>query len=133
MQARVITGDLSRRRFLAKAGGGIGVIAAPGLMRIAAAQSWRAGNPFSLGVASGAWLTDPPHATSASVVEDGFLVPRPCGRRSRRAHRLQDGAEEVLFGHGPFELHTIVDDDLRHAHDPVGARQLGKLDLDPGP
>jgi alkaline phosphatase D len=30
------------------------MLAAPGLMRIAAAQSWRAGNPFSLGVASGA-------------------------------------------------------------------------------
>jgi alkaline phosphatase D len=58
MQARVITGDLSRRRFLAKAGGGIGVVAAPGLMRVAAAQSWRAGNPFSLGVASGAPRTD---------------------------------------------------------------------------
>jgi alkaline phosphatase D len=54
MQAPATFMDISRRRFLAKAGGGIGAIAAPGLMRVAAAQSWRAGNPFSLGVASGA-------------------------------------------------------------------------------
>jgi alkaline phosphatase D len=54
MQARGSSRQISRRRFLAKAGGGIGAIAAPGLVRVAAAQSWRAGNPFSLGVASGA-------------------------------------------------------------------------------
>lgn len=53
MQAR-FTFNFSRRRFVATAGGGLATIAAPGVMRIAAAQSWRAGNPFSLGVASGA-------------------------------------------------------------------------------
>jgi alkaline phosphatase D len=58
MPARAMFKHISRRRFLAKAGGGIGVIAAPGLMRVAAAQSYRAGNPFSLGVASGAPRTD---------------------------------------------------------------------------
>ena len=53
MQAR-FTSNFSRRRFVGAAGGGLATIAAPGVMRIAAAQSWRAGNPFSLGVASGA-------------------------------------------------------------------------------
>ncbi len=36
------------------AGAGLALIAAPALLRHAAAQSWRAGDPFSLGVASGA-------------------------------------------------------------------------------
>src|SRR6516164_2331304 len=55
------SGSFSRRRFVGAAGAaGAAVaaiaapIAAPGLIRIAAAQSWRAGNPFSLGVASDA-------------------------------------------------------------------------------
>ncbi len=51
--ARVLTNRLSRRFFIGGAGAGFGLIAAPSFMRIAAAQSWRAGNPFSLGVASG--------------------------------------------------------------------------------
>jgi alkaline phosphatase D len=54
MQARVISKRISRRRLVTDAGAGFAMLAAPGLMRIAAAQSWRAGNPFSLGVASGA-------------------------------------------------------------------------------
>jgi alkaline phosphatase D len=36
------------------ASAGVALIAAPALLRRAAAQSWQAGNPFSLGVASGA-------------------------------------------------------------------------------
>ena len=52
------SGPFSRRRFVGAAGAAVTAIAAPiaapGLIRIAAAQSWRAGNPFSLGVASGA-------------------------------------------------------------------------------
>ena len=51
---RVLPKHFSRRRFVTGAGAGFTAIAAPGLVRIAAAQSWRAGNPFSLGVASGA-------------------------------------------------------------------------------
>ena len=50
------SGPFSRRRFVGAAGAAVAAIAAPiaapGLIRIAAAQSWRAGNPFSLGVAS---------------------------------------------------------------------------------
>jgi alkaline phosphatase D len=47
--------DPSRRRLLkGAAGAGLTVIAAPALLRYAAAQSWRGGDPFSLGVASGA-------------------------------------------------------------------------------
>ena len=49
------SGPFSRRRFVGAAVAAIAApIAAPGLIRIAAAQSWRAGNPFSLGLASGA-------------------------------------------------------------------------------
>ena len=54
MQGRITFRHFSRRRFVAGAGAAFAAIAAPGLIRIAAAQSWRAGNPFSLGVASGA-------------------------------------------------------------------------------
>ena len=54
MQAKATFTGVSRRRFLVEAGVGFGAIAAPGLIRVAAAQSWRAGNPFSLGVACGA-------------------------------------------------------------------------------
>jgi hypothetical protein len=34
MQARATLMSMSRRRFLAKAGGGIGALAAPGLVRV---------------------------------------------------------------------------------------------------
>src|ERR1700720_2443567 len=57
MQGRVTSGHFSRRRFAGGAGAAFAAIAAPiavsSLIRIAAAQSWRSGNPFSLGVASG--------------------------------------------------------------------------------
>src|SRR6266851_5092371 len=50
-----IRNGLTRRRLLnAAAASGLGLIAAPALLRYAGAQSWRAGDPFSLGVASGA-------------------------------------------------------------------------------
>jgi len=58
MQARIISKPISRRRIVTGAGARFAAIAAPGLNRIAAAQSWRAGNPFSLGVASGSPRTD---------------------------------------------------------------------------
>src|SRR5215469_11863085 len=58
MQARIISEPISRRRLVTGAGAGFAAIAAPGLIRIAAAQSWRADNPFSLGVASGSPRTD---------------------------------------------------------------------------
>ena len=52
------SGPFSRRRFVGAAGAAVAAIAAPiaapGLIRIAVAQSCRAGSPFSLGVASGA-------------------------------------------------------------------------------
>src|ERR1700753_4246667 len=53
---------LSRRRLLTGAGSGLALIAAPALLRQASAQSWSKGNPFSLGIASGA-----PHP-------DGFVL-----------------------------------------------------------
>jgi alkaline phosphatase D len=48
------TGPTRRRLLQAAAASGLGLIAAPALPRYAGAQSWRAGDPFSLGVASGA-------------------------------------------------------------------------------
>ena len=49
----------TRRRVLrSAAGAGFALIAAPSLLRHAAAQSWRAGDPFSLGVAAGAPRSD---------------------------------------------------------------------------
>src|SRR5262249_15374728 len=56
------SGPFSRRRFVGAAGAAVAAIAAPiaapSLIRIAAAQSWRTGNPFGLGVASGAPRAD---------------------------------------------------------------------------
>jgi alkaline phosphatase D len=50
---------LTRRRLIGgAASAGLALIAAPAIVRVAAAQSWRAGNPFSLGVASGALRPD---------------------------------------------------------------------------
>ena len=49
----------TRRHLLrAAASAGLGAIAAPALLRHACAQGWRAGEPFSLGVASGAPRAD---------------------------------------------------------------------------
>src|ERR1700690_4622950 len=45
---------LSRRRLLTGTGAGLALVAAPAVLRRAAAQSWNKGDPFSLGVASGA-------------------------------------------------------------------------------
>jgi alkaline phosphatase D len=58
MQGRLTSRRFSRRRFVGGAGAAFTAIAAPSLIRTAAAQSWRAGNPFSLGVASGAPRAD---------------------------------------------------------------------------
>jgi alkaline phosphatase D len=58
MQAGFAIKPVSRRRFVAGSGAVLTTLAAPGLMRLAAAQSWRSGNPFSLGVASGAPRSD---------------------------------------------------------------------------
>ncbi len=55
MPRRPVSKSLTRRRVLqGTVRAGLGLVAAPGVMRFAAAQSWRAGNPFSLGIASGA-------------------------------------------------------------------------------
>jgi alkaline phosphatase D len=51
-------GPTRRRLLQAAAGAGLGLVAAPFILRPAGAQSWRAGDPFSLGVASGASRSD---------------------------------------------------------------------------
>lgn len=50
--------SVSRRRLIGAAGAGLALIAAPPVIRGEAAPSWRSGNPFSLGVASGAPRAD---------------------------------------------------------------------------
>ena len=45
---------LSRRRLLTGAGAGLALVTAPAVLRRASAQNWSKGDPFSLGVASGA-------------------------------------------------------------------------------
>jgi alkaline phosphatase D len=53
------SGQLTRRRLLRGAAGlGLVLVTAPSLLRHAAAQSWPSGDPFSLGVASGAPRAD---------------------------------------------------------------------------
>src|SRR5262249_6340866 len=54
MQAGASVDGVNRRRFLAQAGAGIGAVATPGLIRVDTGKRWRGGNPFSLGIASGA-------------------------------------------------------------------------------
>src|ERR1700689_5693288 len=55
MPNKSLPNRLTRRRLIAGAAGtGVALIAAPALLRSARAQSWLPGNPFSLGVASGA-------------------------------------------------------------------------------
>src|SRR5439155_11345763 len=61
------------------------------------------------------------------VRERGTRLARRVLAWSRMGNCLEHGTEEVLFGHGPLELHAVVDDDLRHTHHLVGARQLGEL------
>ena len=59
MQATDSRARLSRRSLLrGTAGAALAAIAAPAIIAPASAQSWRAGNPFSLGVASGAPRAD---------------------------------------------------------------------------
>ena len=56
---RFLASHPTRRRVLKDAAGaGLVLLSAPALLRSAKAQSWRAGDPFSLGVASGAPLAD---------------------------------------------------------------------------
>ena len=55
MSSPTLSNRPTRRRLLTgAAGAGLALITAPSVLRHAAAQSWRAGDPFSLGVAAGA-------------------------------------------------------------------------------
>jgi alkaline phosphatase D len=59
MPSKILPNRLDRRRLITGAASlGLSAIAAPALLRSARAQSWGAGNPFSLGVASGAPRSD---------------------------------------------------------------------------
>ena len=55
MPNKSLPDHLTRRRLIAgAASAGVALVAAPALLRSARAQSWLPGDPFSLGVASGA-------------------------------------------------------------------------------
>ncbi len=54
MPHRILQPGLDRRRFVGGASAALATFAMPALTRHARAQNWHAGNPFSLGVASGA-------------------------------------------------------------------------------
>jgi alkaline phosphatase D len=54
MPSKIVLGLTRRRLMTGAASAGLALVAAPSLLRPAAGQIWRAGDPFSLGVASGA-------------------------------------------------------------------------------
>ncbi len=91
MPSRIFHNPITRRRFVrGAAGAGVALIAAPALLRHAAAQSWRAGDPFSLGVASGA------------PRPDGFvlwtrLAPEPLSRNPETPGGMSGGDVTVRY------------------------------------
>jgi alkaline phosphatase D len=55
MSPNLLRNRVSRRHFVGGAvSAGLGLVAAPAILRVTSAQGWHAGNPFSLGIASGA-------------------------------------------------------------------------------
>jgi alkaline phosphatase D len=92
----------TRRRLLQAAAGGVGLVAAPFISRLAAAQSWASGDPFSLGVASG------------SPRPDGFvlwtrLAPEPLSPNPQTPGGMWGG--DVIVGYEIATdpaLHDIV-------------------------
>jgi alkaline phosphatase D len=88
---RLSQGLPTRRRLLkAAAGAGLAVVAAPALLRHAAAQSWGAGDPFSLGVASGAPRTD-------GFVLWTRLAPEPLSVNPETPGGMRGGDEPVGY------------------------------------
>jgi len=91
MPAKMFSNRLTRRRLLASgASTGLALIAAPALLRHAAAQRWHSGDPFSLGVASGA------------PRPDGFvlwtrLAPEPLSRNPQTPGGMTGGDVPVGY------------------------------------
>ena len=91
MPTRSTHGSITRRRFASgAAAAGLALVAAPALLRRAAAQNWRAGDPFSLGVASG---TPRP---------DGFVLwtrvaPEPLSRNPETPGGMHGGDVAVAY------------------------------------
>jgi hypothetical protein len=52
MERSGLVNRLTRRGFIGGTGAAFGLVAAPGVMRTAKAQSWQGGNPLSLGINS---------------------------------------------------------------------------------
>jgi alkaline phosphatase D len=88
---RSIPHPFNRRRFVrGAASAGLALIASPAVLRFAAAQNWHAGNPFSLGVASGA------------PRPDGFvlwtrLVPEPLSTNPETPGGMRGGDVTVRY------------------------------------
>jgi alkaline phosphatase D len=88
MPNKSLPNHLSRRRLIAGAAGtGLALIAAPALLRSARAQSWSPGNPFSLGVASGAPRSDGFVLWTRLAPEPMSVDPETPGRHARRQRR----------------------------------------------
>src|ERR1700686_1332163 len=82
---------LTRRRLIAGAAGtGVVLIAAPALLRSARAQSWLPGNPFSLGVASGAPRSD-------GLVWGPRLAPEPMSANPETPGGMRGGDVAVDY------------------------------------
>jgi alkaline phosphatase D len=81
---------LSRRRLLTGAGAGLALVTAPAVLRRATAQSWNKGDPFSLGVASGA------------PRPDGFvlwtrLAPEPMSADPETPGGMNGGDDTIIY------------------------------------
>ena len=105
MHRMIVPPCLTRRRFVTGAAAStLALVTAPALLRSAAAQSWRAGDPFSLGVASGA------------PRPDGFvlwmrLAPEPLSSNPETPGGMSGG--DVIVG---YEIATdpAMHDVVRH-------------------
>lgn len=81
---------LSRRQLVTGAAVGVALVAGPALLRRAEAQSWRAGDPFSLGVASGAPRPD-------GFVPWTRLAPEPLSSNPETPGGMRGGDVTVAY------------------------------------
>ena len=90
MPSDATANNLTRRRLLrAAAGAGLASVGAPAVMRYAWGQSWRAGDPFSLGIAAGCAATRRLRAVDSAcaraAVDRSGNARRHARRRCRRS------------------------------------------------
>jgi alkaline phosphatase D len=105
MPRQLLRNAYSRRRFMTGAGAGLALVAAPALIRNAGAQVGRAGNPFSLVVASGTprpdgfvlWTRLAPDPLSANPETPGGMTG---GDVALRFEIATDDAMKNIVRHG---------------------------------